>query len=81
MKKLIIVAMVLLVAGLYVTSNSAEKALKVNTGGNLLGGTAIEAVNEEFEKQTGVKVESTKGPQVNAALRLRTLMQEISTLG
>ncbi len=73
MKKLIIVAMFLLVAGLYVTAYSAGKVLKVNTGGNLLGGNAIEAANEEFEKKTGIKVESTKGPKGQCGFTVKNL--------
>ena len=73
MKRTIIIAIVLLVTGLYVTSHSAEKGLKVNTGGNLLGGTAIEAVNEAFEKQTGIKVESTKGPKGQCGFTVKNL--------
>ncbi len=66
---------------MYVTAYSAERVLKVNTGGELLGGEAIQAVNEAFEKKTAIKVEAIKGTKGQCGFTVKNLDTGISTLG
>ncbi len=83
MKRLTIIGIALLVAILYITAYSAERVLKVNTDGTLLGGKAIMAVNEAFEKKTGIKVEATKVPkgQGHCGFTVKNLIPENIDIG
>lgn len=73
MKRLIFLLAILLTIGMYVTAYSTERVLKVNTGGELLGGEAIQAVNEAFEKKTAIKVEATKGTKGQCGFTVKNL--------
>jgi hypothetical protein len=72
MKRLTIIV-ALLVAGLYATGFAGERVLTVNTGGTLLGGKDVMAANEAFEKETGIKVNATKGPKGQCGFTVKNL--------
>ena len=81
MKKLAFIMVTLLLLGLYATVYSKGTVLKVNTGGAVLGGEAIEAVTKAFEKDTGIKVEATKGPTGQCGFTVKNLMSEKIDIG